>query len=679
MWQEREAIVVAGRRGVVVCLLLGSPGGQVSGDLDDELFLGLVDQVQEFGFGFGAQNHYQTPAMVLENATRSPTFFIRRELTEPGVSRICSSEGTEATVPLLAARRCTVPRCRYSGLGSSTRPVRSPDTTTSYSGAPRSALIMSGTQSPPGRVADLGEDQPVRGGVEDLLVRDRVRDNWRPLTASEPGTRGAVANRMWKWARPDVIGNSRAGVSRWRLLWRVGPDNGCLRCVGTVAVRPSGTATGMMAFMTRGRGDLSESNTNGAVSYAVLSRTAITLWAVIIVAAGVGMAIWLLTAYGGNDANTQLNAIRTAGTIVVGTGGAAALLLAARRQRATEIALTHTEAGLRQKDRDQEHQLRVTVATEADAEARRITELYTTAAGQLGSDKAPVRLAGLYALERLAQNNLSQRQTIVNVLCAYLRMPFTIPAEPPPAGAGPQLATDHTERIQEREVRLTAQRVLRDHLRPGGPDAEPVDSFWPGIDLDLTRATLIDFDVDHCQMRAAAFRQARFVGIASFHEARFTGVTSFRESRFADSAFFQNTQFDDHASFVGVQFADGDATTFNGTRFMDVMPDEVAPFWSPPSDDRDIEQQALVGRPAVPLTPTGISTATELSNRERVLLALLSSGSTDQEVAAELGLSVRTVRRMVSDLMHQLGARSRFAAGVHAIDRGWLLLQRPET
>ena len=45
--------------------------------------------------------------------------------------------------------------------------------------------------------------------------------------------------------------------------------------------------------------------------------------------------------------------------------------------------------------------------TVTDATERRVTELYTKAADQLGSDKAPVRLAGLYALERLAQDNPS--------------------------------------------------------------------------------------------------------------------------------------------------------------------------------------------------------------------------------------------------------------------------------
>jgi len=37
-----------------------------------------------------------------------------------------------------------------------------------------------------------------------------------------------------------------------------------------------------------------------------------------------------------------------------------------------------------------------------DAAERRITELYTKAADQLGSDEAPVPLAGLDAKERLA-------------------------------------------------------------------------------------------------------------------------------------------------------------------------------------------------------------------------------------------------------------------------------------
>jgi DNA-binding NarL/FixJ family response regulator len=76
---------------------------------------------------------------------------------------------------------------------------------------------------------------------------------------------------------------------------------------------------------------------------------------------------------------------------------------------------------------------------------------------------------------------------------------------------------------------------------------------------------------------------------------------------------------------------------------------------------------------AVPMSPSDLPEAAELNARERELLSLLSSGSTDESAAARLGVSVRTVRRMVADIMNRLGARSRFQAGAKAADRGWLI------
>jgi DNA-binding SARP family transcriptional activator/DNA-binding CsgD family transcriptional regulator len=63
-----------------------------------------------------------------------------------------------------------------------------------------------------------------------------------------------------------------------------------------------------------------------------------------------------------------------------------------------------------------------------------------------------------------------------------------------------------------------------------------------------------------------------------------------------------------------------------------------------------------------------------LTRRERELLALLWAGYTDGSAGAKLGISVRTVRRTVADIMNRLGARSRFQAGAKAVDRGWLLV-----
>lgn len=61
-----------------------------------------------------------------------------------------------------------------------------------------------------------------------------------------------------------------------------------------------------------------------------------------------------------------------------------------------------------------------------------------------------------------------------------------------------------------------------------------------------------------------------------------------------------------------------------------------------------------------------------LTAQERELLHLLATGQTDAHVSRRLGVSLRTVRRMNSELMARLEARSRFEAGVEAGRRGWV-------
>lgn len=76
---------------------------------------------------------------------------------------------------------------------------------------------------------------------------------------------------------------------------------------------------------------------------------------------------------------------------------------------------------------------------------------------------------------------------------------------------------------------------------------------------------------------------------------------------------------------------------------------------------------------AVPFAAGELPEDADITGRDRDMLRLLALGATDEVVAAQLGISVRTVRRMVAQLMNRLGARSRFQAGVKAADRGWLL------
>jgi hypothetical protein len=62
--------------------------------------------------------------------------------------------------------------------------------------------------------------------------------------------------------------------------------------------------------------------------------------------------------------------------------------------------------------------------TLAEQRTRTLNERFATAAGQLGDDKpAAVRLAGVYAMAGLADDWPENRQTCVDVLCAYLRLP----------------------------------------------------------------------------------------------------------------------------------------------------------------------------------------------------------------------------------------------------------------
>ncbi|MEU8247201.1 pentapeptide repeat-containing protein [Nonomuraea sp. NPDC048916] len=269
----------------------------------------------------------------------------------------------------------------------------------------------------------------------------------------------------------------------------------------------------------------------------------------------------------------RLDAVKTGLTVGAGAAGLVALLLGVRRQWLGE--------------RTQAYQ-------EYDATEKRVTELYTKAADQLGHEKAAVRLAGLYALERVAQHNPEHRQTIVDVICAYLRMPpaLTEPTQAQPAqdDDGPPGRTRPDDREQELralvdpqelQVRIAAQRILRDHLRWSRSEQSPPATFWPGIDLDLTGAWLVKLDLTDCRMRWAGFGSATFEGFARFDRATFGGRTMFAGAVFTGTADwetanfkagFQEALFEGETVFretVFAQRADFRGVTFTGTTLFD--------------------------------------------------------------------------------------------------------------
>lgn len=63
---------------------------------------------------------------------------------------------------------------------------------------------------------------------------------------------------------------------------------------------------------------------------------------------------------------------------------------------------------------------------------------------------------------------------------------------------------------------------------------------------------------------------------------------------------------------------------------------------------------------SVPIITTGYS---ETDPRRQMLISLLMTGSTDNAIASQLGINVRSVRRWISELMDELGVTTRLQLG----------------
>ncbi|MEE1931212.1 pentapeptide repeat-containing protein [Streptomyces sp. TRM 70351] len=253
----------------------------------------------------------------------------------------------------------------------------------------------------------------------------------------------------------------------------------------------------------------------------------------VLVAAAVFYAGWdLLGARGLKseprlDSKTFFDLVKIAFGVVAGAGALVALVVAYRRQRVEE------DGALR------------------DA-TRLHTERFTTAVSQLDASPA-VRLGGVHALAGLADDAPTRelRQTCIDVLCAYLRLPYTALTDLPRGDA----AARH-EYLALREVRRTVIRVIRDHLRLPREHHHS----WQGHDLDLTGVVFDSGD----------FSRAVFCGgIVNFSGARFLhGTIDLRGAEFRGGTVdFSSATFDGCVvNFSSAKFSGG-AVDFSRARF----------------------------------------------------------------------------------------------------------------
>ncbi len=205
---------------------------------------------------------------------------------------------------------------------------------------------------------------------------------------------------------------------------------------------------------------------------------------------------------------------------------------------------------------------------------RLFTERFGAAAEQLGSDNARIRVAGVYALAQLADDWEEQRQTCVDLLCAYLRMPYdSVPQD-----------------RAEREVRDTVFRVIKARLTPEAPHK------WCDLDFDFSNATLdggglhrahfsgrylffngATFTSGHIDMRDVRFAAERVDFsratfergcVVDFGEAKFrTGDLRFRATVFEGQAEFRDADFTQSTvDFASAVFPHGTQTSFSGAK-----------------------------------------------------------------------------------------------------------------
>ncbi|MFJ8596629.1 pentapeptide repeat-containing protein [Streptomyces sp. NPDC093598] len=243
------------------------------------------------------------------------------------------------------------------------------------------------------------------------------------------------------------------------------------------------------------------------------------------------------------DSKTLFDLVKLSFGVVAGAGALVALVVAYRRQRVDE------DGALR------------------DA-TRLHTERFTTAVSQLGDESAAVRLGGVHALAGLADDAPTRdlRQTCIDVLCAYLRLPYTAEADLP----ANDVEARHTY-LALREVRHTIIRLIGDRLRPPA-DYHPS---WQGHDFDFRGVVFDGGDFSRVRISSDCmvnFGGATFSGgLVNFYDSTFSGGSvNFGGATFSGGLVnFEGSRFSgSRVSFHGATFSGG-TVEFQGSHFSD--------------------------------------------------------------------------------------------------------------
>ena len=261
-------------------------------------------------------------------------------------------------------------------------------------------------------------------------------------------------------------------------------------------------------------------------------------------------------------------------------GGAVFGLLETYRKNANDRAKSN--ADIKAALKNQEHQTEV--LKERKAERR---ERYTKAVEQLGNEKAPVRMGGVYTLigladEWLLDENLDytekvrEGQVIVNNLCAYIRSPFILAShydelsEDKPSLEGfykdnqQKFYTDKAEFKSEADIRLSIIKEI--HSRLQNPEINTPGT-WSDFEYDFS-GSIFFYPVDLTNSyytKPVNFSGSTYQDDADFESSTYQSRADFSDSIYRCWADFRSSTYQSQANFSGSTYQDG--ATFNGSTY----------------------------------------------------------------------------------------------------------------
>ena len=276
------------------------------------------------------------------------------------------------------------------------------------------------------------------------------------------------------------------------------------------------------------------------------------------------------------------------------TGGGIAALGLLETYRKNTNDRTKANADINAALKNQEHQTKVlkeqirqfdeNAFKERKAERR---ERYTKAVEQLGDEKAPIRMGGVYTLvglvdEWIEEKSLSdderfkEGQVIINNLCAYIRSPFALASyydelsEDAPSLEGSykdkkeEFYVDKAILDSEADVRLSIIKEIHDRIQ--GPDKNTPGA-WSDFEYDFSGSTFF-YPIDLTNSYYAKpinFSGSTYKGWANFTDSTYQGEANFTDSTYQGEANFSDSTYQGEANFRGSTYKSG--ADFRGSTY----------------------------------------------------------------------------------------------------------------